>query len=253
VREDELDAGQDFRNPYEQSKHEAETMVRAHQAKLPITIARPSIVVGERGTGWTSSFNVIYGPLRAFASGAYPVLPGRRGAMIDVVTVDYVADAVLALTAAPQAEGGTYHLVAGDEAATLGELGELAADRFDRPMPRLLPPTVYRRFVHPLVLRRAGPRARRALRRSEIFFPYFSLGVRFDDRRARALLDPLDIRPVPMTKHFGAMVDFAEAARWGKNPISRARAAELAEAPRGRLYRPRPSARRERGETVSAR
>src|SRR5919197_1219826 len=116
VREDELDAGQDFRNPYEQSKHEAETMVRKHQRKLPITIARPSIVVGERGTGWTSSFNVIYGPLRAFASGAFPVLPGRSSAIIDVVTVDYVADSVLALTAAPEAEGGTYHLVAGDEA-----------------------------------------------------------------------------------------------------------------------------------------
>ena len=254
VREDELGAGQDFRNPYEQSKHEAETMVRAHQAKLPITIARPSIVVGERGTGWTSSFNVIYGPLRAFASGAYPVLPGRSNAIVDVVTVDYVADAVLALTAAPEAEGGTYHLVAGDGAATLGELGELAADRFDQPMPRLLPPAVYLRLVHPLVLRRAGPRARRALRRSEIFFPYFSLGVRFDDRRARELLDPLGIRPVPMTKHFGAMVDFAEAARWGKNPISRARAAELAEAPGGRLHRPHPSVRgRERRETVSAR
>jgi thioester reductase-like protein len=255
VREDELDAGQDFRNPYEQSKHEAETIVRAHQRKLPITIARPSIVVGERGTGWTSSFNVIYGPLRAFASGAYPVLPGRSSAIIDVVTVDYVADGVLALTAAPEAEGGTYHLVAGDEAATLGELGELAADRFDVPMPRLLPPAVYRRLVHPLVKRRASPRARRALRRSEMFFPYFSLGVRFDDRRARKLLDPLGIRPVPMDKHFGAMVDFAETARWGKNPISRARAAELAEAPGGRLHRPHPSARREgrEREAVSAR
>ena len=94
-----------------------------------------------------------------------------------------------------------------------------------------------------------------ALRRSELFFPYFSLGVRFDDRRARELLDPLGIRPVPMDKHFGALVDFAEAARWGKNPISRARAAELAEATGGRLHRPRPStAHREgRRETVSAR
>jgi len=255
VREEELDAGQDFRNPYEQSKHEAETIVHAHQRKLPITIARPSIVVGERGTGWTSSFNVIYGPLRAFGSGAYPVLPGRSSAIIDVVPVDYVADGILALTAAPEAEGGTYHLVAGDEAATLGELGELAADRFDQPMPRLLPPVVYRRLVHPLVMRRASPRTRRALRRSEMFFPYFSLGARFDDRRARELLHPLGIRPVPMAEHFDAMVDFAEAARWGRNPISRARAADLAEAPGGRLHRPRPSTDRREGrrETVSAR
>ena len=253
VREDELDAGQGFRNSYEQSKHEAETMVRSHQHALPITVARPSIVVGERGTGWTSSFNVIYGPLRAFASGAYPVLPGRRGASIDVVTVDYVADAILALTAAPEAEGGTYHVVSGDEAATLGELGELAAERFDQPMTRLIPPGLYRRFVHPLVLRQASPRARRALRRSEIYFPYFSLGVRFDDSRARELLDPVGVRPVSMSQHFDAMIDFAEAARWGKNPISRARAAELAEVPRGRVRRPGPARPDGRPEPVSAR
>ena len=254
VCEGELDAGQDFRNAYEQSKNEAETMVRAHQAKLPITIARPSIVVGERDTGWTSSFNLIYGPLRAFASGAYPVLPGRRTALIDVVTVDYVADAILALAAAPEAEGGTYHVVSGDEAPTLGELGELAAERFDQPMPRLIPMGLYRRFVHPLVKRRASPRARQALRRSEVYFPYFSLGVRFDDARARALLDREGIRPVSMTTHFDAMIDFAEAARWGKKPISRARADELAQAPRSQVQGLRSERSRRRGrEPVSAR
>ena len=225
VREGELDAGQDFRNAYEQSKNEAETMVRAHQAKLPITIARPSIVVGERDTGWTSSFNVIYGPLRAFASGAYPVLPGRSTALIDVVTVDHVADAVLALTAAPQAEGGTFHAVAGDRAATLGELLALAARRFGHPSPRLLPPPLYRRLVHPIVLRRASKRARKALRASEIYFPYFSLRMRFDDRRARELLEPAGIAATPIAEHFDTMIDFAEQAAWGRRPVTRAEAA----------------------------
>jgi long-chain acyl-CoA synthetase len=228
VAEHQLEAGQRFRNSYERSKYEAESLVRAHRKKLPVTIVRPSIVVGERETGWTSSFNVIYGPLRAFAAGTYPVLPGRRGALIDVVTVDYVADAILALAAAPEASGGTYHAVSGAQTSTLGELGDLAAARFGRPMPRLLPPTVYRRLIHPLVVRSAAPRARRVLQRSEVYFPYFSLNVRFDDRRARALLDPLGIRPAPLPDHFDAMVDFAEAARWGKNPIGRAQAIERA-------------------------
>src|SRR6266511_2669640 len=49
---------------------------------------------------------MIYGPLRAFAAGTYPVLPGRRGALVDVVTVDYVADALLALSEMPEAVGG---------------------------------------------------------------------------------------------------------------------------------------------------
>ena len=77
--EDDLDVGQRFRNAYEQSKFEAERLVRAAGAGgLPVTIARPSIVVGDRHSGWTASFNVLYSPLRALARGAYPILPARR-------------------------------------------------------------------------------------------------------------------------------------------------------------------------------
>ena len=224
AHESELDVGQRFRNGYEQSKHEAERLVCGRRERLPITVVRPSIVVGERGTGWTTSFNVIYGPLRAFAAGTYPVLPGRHSAVVDIVAVDHLADAILALTASSEAAGGTFHIVGGENSTTVGELVRLAACRFDRPSPRLVPPLAYRAFLHPVMLRRADAATRRRLERSEVYFPYFSLDVRFDDRRARQLLDPLGIRATPIEDYFDALVDFAEAARWGRAPISRARA-----------------------------
>jgi thioester reductase-like protein len=222
--EHELDVGQRFRNAYEQSKHEAEKLVRTRDQRLPVTVIRPSIVVGERGTGWTASFNVIYGPLRAFAAGTYPVIPGRRGAIVDVVTIDHLADAIVELTAAPAAAGGTFHVVGGRHATTLGELGVLASRRFRRRQPPLVPPRIYRALVHPLLLRRSDPRVRRRLQRSEVYFPYFSLDLCFDDRCARKLLDPVGIHATPITDYFNAMVDFAEAADWGRNPISPAQA-----------------------------
>ncbi len=227
AREGELDVGQAFRNAYEQSKHEAERLVWSRRDGLPVTIVRPSIVVGERGTGWTASFNVVYVPLRAFASGTLPVLPGRRDAVLDIVTVDHVADATLALAASPAAAGGTFHVVAGEQATTLGELAHLAARRFDRRPPRLVPLCVYRSLLHPLILRRADPNTRRRLVRSEVYFPYFSLDLRFDDHRARELLDPLGIRATPVREYFDTMIDFAEAAHWGRTPIGRARAGAL--------------------------
>jgi thioester reductase-like protein len=222
--ESELAVGQRFRNAYEQSKHESELLVRSFGERLPITIVRPSIVVGERGTGWTTSFNVIYGPLRAFAAGTYPVVPGRRRAVLDIVTVDHVADAILALGASSAAAGGTFHIVGGEHATTLGELACLASRRFDRPVPRLIAPRVYRTFLHPAIRRRGDEAMRRRLRRSEVYFPYFSLDLRFDDRRARELLDPLGIRATPIGDYFDALIDFAEAASWGRAPIGRARA-----------------------------
>jgi hypothetical protein len=167
---------------------------------------------------------VIYGPLRAFAAGTYPVIPGRRGAVLDVVTVDHLADAILALTASEPAAGGTFHIVGGEDATTLGELTRLAARRFDRPTPRLVPPRIYRAILHPVMLRRGDLQTRRRLERSEVYFPYFSLDLRFGDRDARALLDPLGIRATPIDEYFDALIDFAEAARWGRAPIGRAHA-----------------------------
>src|SRR5215207_1414149 len=64
--EDDLAVGQEFRNPYEESKFEAERLVRIRGKHLPVQIVRPSIVVGEKRSGWTGSFNVLYAPLKAF-------------------------------------------------------------------------------------------------------------------------------------------------------------------------------------------
>jgi len=182
---------------------------------------------------------VVYGPLRAFASGTYPVIPGRRDAVLDIVTVYHVADAILALAASPAAAGGTFHVVAGEQATTLGELSRLAARRFDRRSPRFVPPRIYRSVLHPLILRRADPSTRRRLVRSEVYFPYFSLDLHFDDRRARELLDPLGIRATPVREYFDTLIDFAEAARWGRTPIGRARAGALGQRPGPAFPNPR--------------
>ncbi len=225
VYEDHGDPGP-FRNSYERSKHEAEALVRA--SGLPWTIVRPSIVVGESTTGWTASFNVLYGPLRAFAAGAYTVLPARRRSPVDVVPVDYVADAVAALAQHPEATGGTFHLTAGDRASSVGEIMTLTTDLVDRRAPRTVPLRAYKRLLHPILLRRSAPATRRLLERSEVYFPYFSMRLRFDDARSRALLEPMGIAPAPLGDYFGRLIAFARAARWGRQPMDRAAAAALA-------------------------
>jgi thioester reductase-like protein len=70
----DLELGQRFRNSYEQSKFEAEQLVRS-RPELPFTILRPSIIVGDRRSGWTAAFNVLYWPLRAFARGLFTDVP----------------------------------------------------------------------------------------------------------------------------------------------------------------------------------
>jgi long-chain acyl-CoA synthetase len=228
-REDQLDVGQDFRNAYERSKFEAETLVREEADRLPVQIFRPSIVVGERASGWTASFNVLYAPLKAFARGALQVLPAHRSAPVDVVPVDYVADAIFALATGPvEARAETFQLVAGGEATTVGRLAALGAEQFGRRPPRVLPPLLYRRLLHPLLMRGLPERSSRALARSEVFFPYFTMRVAFDDRRARARLERQGIRVSPVERYLGRLIEFAREADWGRRSVSRSAAGESA-------------------------
>ena len=86
--------------------------MREHR-DLPFTILRPSIVVGDRRSGWTSAFNVLYWPLRAFSRGLLDTVPAIPSAPIDVVSIDYVADAIYELVESPDDTADTYHLTAG--------------------------------------------------------------------------------------------------------------------------------------------
>ena len=219
-REGDLEVGQGHRNPYERTKLEAELIVRELAGELPVQVMRPSIVVGDSRTGWTPAFNVLYWPLRAFSRGSYPVLPARGSSPVDVVPVDYVADAVLELGARP---GTTFHLTAGGNASDVAELVGLACEHLERRPPRLLAPSFYRRMLHPLLVRTGSEARRRALRRSEPFFPYFAMHTRYDDSKARSALAPRGIEAPALASYFDRLIAYALRAEWGRKPIARHR------------------------------
>ena len=220
--ERDLERSQDFNNSYERSKWEAEVVVRAHRARLPVQVFRPSIIVGDERSGWTPSFNVIYTPLRAYAAGTLPMVPARRSAPVDIVPVSYVARAILRL--ADAGAGKTFTLASGPDAPSVGELIDRAAAYLDRPPVRVLSPRLYKRAVHPLLLRRAQPAQRSWLERGEVFFPYFASKVRFDVSAARAALEPVEIRVPRVDVYLDRLLEFAVRANWGRRPVGRAEA-----------------------------
>jgi thioester reductase-like protein len=211
--EHDLDLGQQFHNSYEQSKFEAEQLVRSWH-DLPFTILRPSIVVGDRNSGWTSAFNVLYWPLRALARGIFPAVPASPSAPVDVVSIDYVADAVYELCQGAGDAGQTYHLTAGPQASTMGEIVNFASGYFHRPGPKLVPPAEFASVADGV--------ARSVLEEGSVYFPYFSVAATFDDSFTRARLEPAGISVSPLREYLGRLLDFATRARWGKRPIARA-------------------------------
>jgi len=209
----DLDLGQAFHNSYEQSKFEAEQLVRA-QSQLPYTILRPSIVVGDRNNGWTAAFNVLYWPLRAFARGLFTAVPAIPSAPVDVVSIDYVADATFVLCESGCGTGATYHLTAGEHASTIAEIAGLASRYFRRPLPQVLPPAEFAELT-------LGAAERSALNAGSEYFPYFCMDGVFEDAQTRARLEPHGITTAPLRDYLDRLLDFATRSRWGKRPITR--------------------------------
>jgi len=213
--EDDLDVGQDFRNSYEQSKFESEQMVQADGAGLPWIILRPSIVVGDRASGWTAAFNVMYWPLRALSTGLFKAVPAMPESPLDIVSIDYVADAIHELCEGHRSETQqTFHLTAGTDASSWGEIVSLASRYFRRPEPKAVPP-------HEFV---ADPNnlSDVAIEASRIYFPYFSISTVFDNARTRTRLAQAGIHCTPLREYLFRLLDFATRSRWGKRPIGRA-------------------------------
>lgn len=110
--EDTLPTNPVFANAYEETKFLAEKKVRDEAAKgLPVTIFRPSIVVGDSQEGAVTDFNVIYPFLRLFAHGLLKKIPSRLENSFNIVPIDFVVEASLAIAGRNDSLGKTYHLV----------------------------------------------------------------------------------------------------------------------------------------------
>ena len=193
VAEDELEAGQGFKNHYEHTKYLAEREVRAAQGEVPVVILRPGIVVGDARTGETAKFDGPYFVMRLLARlPRWLPLPylGRGSAPVNLVPVDYVAKAAAVLGNLPDNAGTTYHLT-DPRPYTARELYEQICRALGRPKPR---------GQVPLGLLKAALSLRPLERLTGIprqVLPYFEIGARYRTDHARRDLEPLGLYPPP--------------------------------------------------------
>lgn len=128
--EDRLPDHPKHANFYESSKYESEKKVREAIAQgLPGTIFRPSIVVGDSRTGAVSEFNVIYPFMKLYAHGILSKLPTRPDNSFNIVPIDFVVNASLAISGQADSVGKTYHLVT-EKPPTIGMLLKLGAEEY---------------------------------------------------------------------------------------------------------------------------
>jgi thioester reductase-like protein len=186
VYEHELSLGQGFKNHYESTKFQAELWVREYLDRVPTTVYRPAIVVGDSRTGETQKFDGPYYMLRtiSFAVRRRMPIPKFAGedAPFNVVPVDFVIDALAVADDDPALVGETLHLVDPDPISAADVFGLLSREYAGRDPSYRLPPSLVDNSLRFKAVRTMFSGAPRESIR------YLNHPVRFDTRRADDLL-----------------------------------------------------------------
>jgi len=206
VYEHELDRGQGFKNHYESTKFQAEVWVRSMLDRVPTTIFRPAIVVGDSRTGETAKFDGPYYALRFIAATAARGMAvanvGRGETPFNVVPVDFVVAAMVELGRLGEATGETVHLCdpeplsSSQMFALLTELYGAKRARY-RVSPRLVAAALRLAPVRELY----GGTPAESIR-------YLNNPVEYDTRRAGELLAASGLRCPRFGEYAPAMVSF---------------------------------------------
>jgi alcohol-forming fatty acyl-CoA reductase len=84
----------------------------AREERLPLSIVRPSIIesaLEHPSPGWIDGFKMADPIIRAYGLGQIPEFPGIPEGIVDLIPVDYVVNAILAVAATPPAAGEAAH------------------------------------------------------------------------------------------------------------------------------------------------
>jgi len=195
-------------DPYARTKKFCEHMIRQLLPEVPITIFRPSIVLGDSRKAETTQFDMV----KAFVFLAgLPVLPFRPNDRIDIVNVDFVADAIAALHQKQQTLHNTYHLSSGRSSQTFRELtNALAAAQQKRP-PVFLP-VLERPFSGAVnVLSNYRNKISYGASLMKVFMPYLVWNTVFDNTRVTS---ELNRRPVPFSQYSLPLLKFSRSTNF---------------------------------------
>lgn len=113
IMEDELDEGQSFRNAYEETKYQSELIMREAMHHIPVSVYRPSIIIGDSDTGEIDKLAGPYYIMNAIVlmPANVPVLmPGKGDKPLNLVPIDWVCEAMHSISRRKDSAGRTFHL-----------------------------------------------------------------------------------------------------------------------------------------------
>ena len=198
-------------NAYTRTKKFCEHMVRELMADVPCLYLRPSSVIGDSRFAETTQFEM----LRAISAlSEWPVVPFEPQVRLDIVNADWAGHGIAELHLREDLAHETYHLSAGNESRTIGEIAAAVSAGLGKRTP-------------PFAGRLAGPleRVSKLLARVPAqgtlqqlgalfsgFIPYITTDIVYDNTRA---VTALGTSPTPFTSYGAASCAYAKSVNFG--------------------------------------
>ena len=232
-----VDEEPQFNNEYERSKFIAEQVVfkYAKDNEIPYTIYRPSIIVGDSKTGATCKFDNLYTFMKVLfniqnsfinheSEGLNDIavrVPGVSNALINLVPVDYAADAIVAILKAKESINKIFHIT-NPYPPELGELRDLL-------MPVLGIEGINVKIDGQMEHKRLSAIERLFIRHTRTYYSYLFSRLRFDCRNTQSVLEGTGIIcPVITRDLVRVLVGFAISHNWGDGKQTASQKAEIA-------------------------
>jgi thioester reductase-like protein len=204
IREDELRHDAGFRNHYEESKYLAELSVDELKSELPVTIHRPAVVVGDSNTGETAKYDGIYyliHYLRKWPGGLSLINIGNSEVSLNLVPIDFVIEAMVALAKDERAAGATVQ-IADPVPLTTEQLFDAIAETVAGRKSAI---TIPRNLVYPVLMAPGAPKIT-GLPHSAV--PYFFLEQAYETTHSQQLLEPHGVRCPAFPNYVDSLVAF---------------------------------------------
>lgn len=206
LEDNSIDWGRSDYDPYARTKKFCEHMLRELLPDVPLTIFRPSIVLGDSRRAETTQFDMV----EAFVFLAkLPALPLRPLDRLDIVPVDFVADSIVTLHQKEKPLHDIYHLSSGIHSQTCKEITDsLSRARSGRP-PKYLPGL--EKPFNAMVSLLSGWRGSSVGHMASlmgVFLPYLTWNTVFDNQRVTS---ETGRQPAPFASYCYPLYQFSTA------------------------------------------
>jgi thioester reductase-like protein len=206
ILETDLDHKDGFRNFYEETKYLAEMEVEKLKKEFPVTIFRPSVVVGDSETGETAKYDGIYYLIHYLRKAPHllrMINVGNVKVRLNLVPIDFVVNAIAALGRDKRGVGKTIAIADPKPLTTAEIFDAIAVEMTDRKSEFCPPAGLTEWFLNTRVSPPITGLPHHGV-------PYFFLSQAYDTSVADELLKQHRISCPRFESYVGNLLDFVE-------------------------------------------